>query len=575
MQRVANAHELYSLITSMAKKLHASKKVLFITFTVFLALLTLELGLRVVESVRDYYFSRQDELRHYSPFVVYTNPQKVFEVQTIQGTDYYIRTAYHPFIAHNIRFPVHKDARTLRVFCLGGSAAMGWPHDLTMSYPAFLEKKLQLLLPARKVEVINVAASTYASYRVKVVFDEIIRYQPDLVLIYSGNNEFLENILYPEDHRLGRPWRHSAIVRTIHQAVSRLREKKQVIDIEHYQPTFLTDIALGNTSPLKLSPAQFRQVVAHYQYSLETMVEAAQSQEVPVMLLTVPVNVQDWQPHASVHQASLDSGELAAWQNSYRQGLAAFREQAYDVAIRHFIQALAVDDQYAELHYYIGQAYLGQAHLEEGKIPPARRHLTQSLEADAYPFRALPEFNAILQTTSRRRNVSLVDIAQVFSSQSPYGMVGSTVLVDHVHPTVASNQRIADAVLLAMRDAGFLKGAKAFSLADVALPVPAHAEATLPLMQHLFLIYRVLLQFDKMDDLYQRCQDLPQYEKNLPAYEPFMEKFDRYLAVMRPYQQLLLAQKTGQQYEQFDQEEVLRIVNDYIEINQLEPLSGM
>lgn len=547
---------------AIQNRLSKSRSAIFMVITFIIGILILELGVRMVEMTRDFLFAQYRPDESSSPFVDYKNVRKVFEIKNIRGTDYYIRTQYHPFIAHDTRFPVHKDANTLRIFCVGGSAAMGWPHDLSLSYPAFLEKKLKLGLPSKKIEVINVAASTYASYRVKVVFDEIINYQPDLVLIYTGNNEFLEKILYHADNPLSSPWKHLAVVRTIHQALAYIQKRKQVIDIEHYQPTFLIDVALGNTSTLKISQQQFRQVVAHYQYNIQAMVEDAQEKDIPVMLLTVPVNVRDWHPHASVHQAHLNHAQLEQWQLLYRKGLLAFQKHDFIRARQNFVQALAIDDHYAELHYYLGKTYLEQANTQK-----AKEHLIRSLETDAYPFRALPEFNNILKDISLQLEVPLVDIQQALSKRSAYGMIGPDVLVDHVHPTVASNQIIADEILRTLIKTWPSHRAGTLALSDLQVALPEYAEATLPLMQNIFLIYRVLLQFDKMDDLYQKCLNLPPYEKNSYAYQQFIAEFDRYLKVVQPYKELLFAQKTGQLHDKFTNEEVLQIVNDYIEIN--------
>ena len=556
-------------MTAVPKKPSTSKKVIFMVITFVLGVFVLELGVRMMEIVRDRFFTQENGFGH-SPFVDYKNVRKVFEVKNSNGVDYYTRTQYHPFIARSVRFPVEKDAGTLRIFCLGGSAAMGWPHDLSLSYPAFLQKKLELLFPLKKIDVINVAASTYASYRVRVVFDEVINYEPDLVLIYSGNNEFLEKILYRENRQLGNPWKHIAIVRTVYHVFSGVNKKKQVIDIEHYEPTFLIDVALGNTSKLKISPVQSQQVLEHYRYNLRAMVEQAQKKHIPVMLMTVPVNLRDWRPHASIHNDELDTMQLYRWQRLYREGLRAFQNGAYSGAVKNFSQALAIDDQYAELHFYHGKTYL-----EQDSIQQAREHFTQSLKTDAYPFRALPEFNAVLREITGESRVPLVDIWQALAKRSAYGMIGPDVLVDHVHPTVASNQVIADEVLLAMKKNGLLKKTDTISPAKTALAIPEHAEATLPLIKNLFLVYRVLLQFDKMDDLYQRCLSLPPYEKNTEAYRRFLVEFDQYLQVVQPYEALLFAQKTGQLQDKFTRDEALDIVNNYIEINRKSLASNM
>lgn len=534
-----------------------SKKAVFIFITVILGLLVIELGVRGIEAGAGYFFTHNN-----SPYVEYENVRKVFETRNINGIAYHIRTSYHPHIQSGLRFPVEKRPQTFRVFCLGGSAAMGWPHPLNESYPAFLEKKLKLLYPEKNIEVINVAASTYASYRVKVVFDEIIHYQPDLLLVYSGNNEFLERILYPQQVLLEAPWKHIATVRTVHHALARIAHKKQVIDIENYQPTFLIDVALGNTSPLKISEKQYRQTVKHYRYNVEAMIAAARDKDIPMVLLTVPANVRDWRPHASVHNAALDSTQLKQWQQYYREGIQAFEADKYDQALKILKYAASLDDAYAELHYYLGKAYLANKNISQAGF-----HLMQSLEADAYPFRALPAFNEVLKNLSNTYDVPLADIQHTLAEQSNYGITGLDVLVDHVHPTVSSNQLIANEVLFAMEKSNMIRKIDTTALAALSFPVAENAEATLPLMQNMFLIYRVLLQFDKLADLYERCRQLPAHERQSTEYQQFMSEFDRFLEVMQPYEKLLFAHKTGQLQQQFTQTEVLDIVQKYVEMN--------
>ena len=50
--------------------------------------------------------------------------------------------------------------------------------------------------PSRKWEVINAGAISYASYRIKGLMAELARYEPDLFIVYTGENEFLERRTY-------------------------------------------------------------------------------------------------------------------------------------------------------------------------------------------------------------------------------------------------------------------------------------------------------------------------------------------------------------------------------------------
>ena len=94
------------------------------------------------------------------------------------------------------RFPKKKASRTYRIFSLGGSTTYGRPYDDNASFSGWLRELLVPADPSRTWEVINAGGISYASYRVAAVMEELIQYEPDLFIIYTGHNEFLERRTY-------------------------------------------------------------------------------------------------------------------------------------------------------------------------------------------------------------------------------------------------------------------------------------------------------------------------------------------------------------------------------------------
>ena len=95
-------------------------------------------------------------------------------------------------------FTQTKPAGTFRIFCVGGSTTYGRPYDDTTSFAGWLRAFLPEADDSRRFEVVNAGGISYASYRVATLMEELIRYEPDLFVIYSGQNEFLENRTYGE-----------------------------------------------------------------------------------------------------------------------------------------------------------------------------------------------------------------------------------------------------------------------------------------------------------------------------------------------------------------------------------------
>ena len=90
------------------------------------------------------------------------------------------------------RFPARKAEGTTRIFCVGGSTTYGRPYDDRTSFCGWLRLFLPAVDPSRRWEVINAGGISYASYRVARLMEELADYEPDLFIVYSGHNEFLE-----------------------------------------------------------------------------------------------------------------------------------------------------------------------------------------------------------------------------------------------------------------------------------------------------------------------------------------------------------------------------------------------
>src|SRR5512139_3775228 len=123
-----------------------------------------ELGSRVLERIENAAARREN------PYIEAVNPAPAFEVVDVGGRRMVRRSGFQPLVNRDDRaFPLERAEGGLRVFVLGGSAAAGWPYHIGQNnISALLERKLRVLLPGRPVEVVNMAAGTYASHRVRL-----------------------------------------------------------------------------------------------------------------------------------------------------------------------------------------------------------------------------------------------------------------------------------------------------------------------------------------------------------------------------------------------------------------------
>ncbi len=94
------------------------------------------------------------------------------------------------------RFPRAKPSGAFRIFCIGGSTTHGRPYDDRTSFCGWLRELLPAVDASRPWEVINAGGVSYASYRSALLMEELVEYEPDLFIVYSGHNEFLEERTY-------------------------------------------------------------------------------------------------------------------------------------------------------------------------------------------------------------------------------------------------------------------------------------------------------------------------------------------------------------------------------------------
>ncbi|MGB7933707.1 MAG: SGNH/GDSL hydrolase family protein [Gammaproteobacteria bacterium] len=98
-------------------------------------------------------------------------------------------------------FPVDKPANTYRAFALGGSTTEGQPYGNPGSFPFWFEQELRHRHPDRNIEVINIGIRGFGSSRVLQILREAVHYDPNLIVVYTGQNEFRDARFHPYELR--------------------------------------------------------------------------------------------------------------------------------------------------------------------------------------------------------------------------------------------------------------------------------------------------------------------------------------------------------------------------------------
>lgn len=384
-------------------------------------------------------------------------------------------------------FRATKPANGLRLVVQGGSSAAGFPYGLGASPTGMLEQRLRRVYPNREIEVISTAMSAVNSYTLLDFADEIVEIEPDAVLIYAGHNEYL-GILGVGSAYLGG---HS---RALTRAYLALRElhlfqllhrmylaiapapEASTADEAQAQGTMMSRIA-ANKNIVYGSPV-YRQGLRQFRQNLEALIATYSAAGIPVFVATLASNERDQPPFVSGLAGGTDS---ALWQAKYREALRQ-AEAGSQVAVTTAQTLVEMDSNSADAHFVLGRAALASAQHDR-----ARSAFQAARDRDELRFRAPGDFNDIIASMAGS-GVTVVDVERALRAESPHGILGEDMLLEHVHPTLRGYFLLADAFFDALTDSD-LVGAPVAAVDDA----QAWQEVPVSEVDRLFGEYKVAL----------------------------------------------------------------------------------
>ncbi len=344
----------------------------------------------------------------------------------------------------NFRIRRHKEPNTVRVFVMGESAAQGMPEP-GLGFAAQLKVQLKDRFPGKVVEVFNMGITAINSHVVYQIARQVAGFEPDLLVVYMGNNEVVGPYGPGCAYMSANPplWLIRASVRIrgtrsgqlflrLLSMVSPARERAQEW---RGMETFSKDSVRGDDPRLEA-------VYRNFSENLRDIVALAGKAGIRTVLATVVANLRDSAPFISMNRPGMSAGEVKSWRDAYDAGTLAWDLGDPDSALYDFSEALKIDPQYAEAHFRVGR-------LEEalGETADARRQYLEALHWDALRFRPDARINEIVRTVAREagNRVLLVDSARAMGSdpESQGPPAGHGVLFDHVHFNWMGNFEIA------------------------------------------------------------------------------------------------------------------------------------
>jgi lysophospholipase L1-like esterase len=361
------------------------------------------------------------------------------------------RLAYDAFLDR-------KEPQSIRVFVFGGSAAAGLGFSPNASFAGFLERMLRDAHPDATVEVVNLGMVALASRQVKILVEDVCRrYEPDAVVVYSGNNEFLE--VHAEAYfeataswwrRIGDGLMGSNFYRSLSRAVRGPPRTPSLAELEFSGDDLRRSAEETLTEQIELEVDDIGEVVERYRNHLAEIADVAAESDVPLVLMTVASNWR-WRGRHDLPPGWIVELVGGAGEEPSAEGLREARR----------ILSERLEGARGSARH---EALYRRAVVSErlGELGAARSDYAAAVDADPHLRRALTSMNGRVRTLAQERGVSLVDTVEVLSTQAKSGIIGFDEFFDYVHFTPRGALLVAAALYRALEQAGVTAPAEDF-----------------------------------------------------------------------------------------------------------------
>ncbi|HUI29634.1 MAG TPA: GDSL-type esterase/lipase family protein [Candidatus Acidoferrales bacterium] len=324
-------------------------------------------------------------------------------------------------------FEEMKMPNAFRIFVLGESAAAGYPFIPNGSFSRYLEQRLSLEYPDSKIEVVDCGISAINSYTLRDFMFGILEENPDLIIIYAGNNEYYGALGVGSMESFGtspsivnlviylEQFRTFQLLRNAIKGLTGIFEKKQL-------PTATLMSYMARDQYIALGSKVYEEGIAQFKGNMTDILDMAKRQNVPVILGTLACNLKDQYPFVSISEDGLPRADTV------------------------FMQA--------------------KRELAKGDYHTADSLFRYAKDLDALRFRAPTAINKVICKLGNEFNCPVVNVDSAFEAISPDNIVGDNLMTDHLHPTLRGYQIIGSLFYSEMEKAKLLPKTKPLGLID-------------------------------------------------------------------------------------------------------------
>lgn len=338
------------------------------------------------------------------------NPVKGYEkymiVNPVIGKKYFQKFEYTA--PANDIFLKEKPENTFRIFVMGSSTVFGFPYERNLMFSRIMHKRLEDAYPDKKIEVVNTAITAINSFTLLDFTGQILKYDPDAILIYAGHNEFYGAFGIGSNETMSRnrglTRLHIALMdlkiyQMIRNIIAKVSQKVASGKKNEVHGTLMKRM-VGNPDIL-LNSDEYNIAMERYKQNMGDILKMAAKKNVPVFMSELVCNINGMQPFNSIKTDKLEGAAEV-----YKKAQMAEQNGNSDTAL--------------ELYY-------------------------KAKDLDCIRFRASEDVNRIVNDLVNEYKIYKVPMLSVFQSHSPNRLIGNNLMTEHVHPNIDGNFLMAEA----------------------------------------------------------------------------------------------------------------------------------
>jgi tetratricopeptide (TPR) repeat protein len=450
----------------MSSPLSSARRIAFAVITLafpFLLLILVELSLRVFHSGQDLSLFATERVNGRTYHVM--NPGVMYR--------YFPDGDFSPSTSVD-DFAVPKPPGMYRIFCLGGSTTVGYPYWYNGSFSAYLRDRLRKIFPDRSIEVINVGMTATNSFTVVDMARDVVRYEPDLIIVYDGHNEFYGALGISSNQSPGKSrWVSRTYLRLLHfRSFVALREAYSWFTGLFRPPagdvsrgTMMEKVSFGNYVPY--GSATYLTALSTFGENLDEIRSLCANNAVPLILSTQVSNLRDQPPFISGSATADSTQGRGAFRTAFNRGLKRIVDGQMTPALAEFRATLLWDSLRADTHFQIARCLDAL-----GDKGAARLEYIKARDYDQLRFRTSTDFNDAIRRDDGH-NVIVLDMERVFQDNSSDSLIDNGLITEHLHPNSAGYFLMGKAFAETMRARHLLAPAEEWTekdtVADAAL----------------------------------------------------------------------------------------------------------